>query len=90
MAAQTDDYCNKTLPLSVSSCHTFSGPIFPYNSIWLVEIYVTGCIPKLFLVKAIMKGVRNIVDDVKFIITTKMCSVLVAVWHYECDRLGEW
>jgi hypothetical protein len=51
MAAQTDDYCNKTLPLSVSSCHTFSGPIFPYNSIWLVEIYVRGCIPKILLVK---------------------------------------
>ncbi len=26
MAAQTDDYCNKTLPLSVSSSHIFSSP----------------------------------------------------------------
>jgi hypothetical protein len=35
-------------------------------------------VPKLFLVRVIMKAVRNIVEDVKFIITTKMCSVLVA------------
>jgi hypothetical protein len=41
----------RPLPLSASSCHTFSGPIFPYNSIWLVEIYVGGCIPKILLVK---------------------------------------
>jgi len=26
MAAQKEDYCNKTLPLSVSTSHTFSGP----------------------------------------------------------------
>jgi len=42
---------------------------FPYNSLWLAEIYVRGYIPKLFLVKAIMKAVRNTVDDVTFIIT---------------------
>jgi hypothetical protein len=25
---------------------------------------------------------------VKFIITTEPCSVLVAVWHYECHQLA--
>ena len=35
-----------------------------------------GCIPKLFFVRAIMKVVRNTVDDVKFIIVMKVCSVL--------------
>ncbi len=37
-----------------------------------------GCIPKLFLVRAVMEVVRNTVDDVKFIITIMLCSVLVA------------
>jgi hypothetical protein len=46
-----------------------------------------GCIPKLFLVRAIMKVVRNTAEDVKFIITTMVCSVRVAVWHYECHQL---
>jgi len=39
---------------------------------------VIGCIPKLFLVRAVMEVVRNTVDDVKFIITIMLCSVLVA------------
>jgi hypothetical protein len=39
---------------------------FAYNSVWLAGIYVRGCIPKSFLVKAIMKVVRNTVEDVKF------------------------
>jgi len=34
-----------------------------------------------------MKVARNTVDDVMFIITTMVCSVLVAVWRYECDQL---
>jgi hypothetical protein len=34
-----------------------------------------------------MKVVRNTVDDVKFIIAMMVCSVLVAVWHYECHQL---
>jgi hypothetical protein len=34
----------------------------------------------------VMKVVRNIVEDVKFIIATMVCSVLVAVWHYECHQ----
>jgi hypothetical protein len=55
----------------------------------ILEIYVTGCIPKLFLVKAIMKGVRNTVDDVRFIMATTVCSVLVAVCHYECHRASK-
>jgi hypothetical protein len=38
-----------------------------------------GCIPKFLLVKAIMKVVRNSAEDVKFIIATMVCSVLVAV-----------
>jgi len=40
---------------------------------------VIGCIPKLFLVRAVMEVVRNTVDDVKFIITKMLCSVLVTV-----------
>ena len=43
---------------------------FPYTSPWFVEIYVTGSIPKLYLVRAIMKVVENTVEGVKFIITT--------------------
>ena len=38
-----------------------------------------GCIPKLFLVRAVMEVVRNTVDDVKFIIIKMLCSVLVTV-----------
>jgi len=51
----------------------------PYNSLWLVEIYVRDCIPKLFLVRVIMKVVRNTVGDVKFTFPMMACSVLVAV-----------
>ena len=46
-----------------------------------------GCIPKLFLVKVIMKVVRNTEDDVKFTFATMVCSVLVAVWHYGGHQL---
>jgi hypothetical protein len=60
---------------------------FAYNSIWFVEIFVRGSIPKLFLVRAIMKVVRNTVEGVRFIITTMVGSVVVAVWHYECHQL---
>jgi len=31
-----------------------------------------------------MKVVRNTVDDVKFTFPMMACSVLVAVWRYEC------
>ncbi len=34
-----------------------------------------------------MKVVRNIVEGVKFIIATMVCTVLVVVWHYECHQL---
>jgi hypothetical protein len=34
-----------------------------------------------------MKAGRNTVEGVRFIITTRMCSVLVAVWHYECHQV---
>jgi hypothetical protein len=50
-------------------------------------MYVGGCIPKLLSVRVIMKVGRNTVEGVKFIITTTVCSVLVAVWHYECHQL---
>ena len=63
------------------------GQPFPYNSVWFAGIYVRGCIPKLLLVRAIMKVVENTVEDVRFTIVTTVCSVLVAVWHYECHRL---
>jgi hypothetical protein len=42
---------------------------------------VRGCIRKLFLVIVIMKVVRNTVEDVRFIIATMVCFVLVVVWH---------
>ena len=29
-----------------------------------------------------MNLARNIVEDVRFIVTTMVCSVLVVVWHY--------
>jgi hypothetical protein len=38
---------------------------------------VRGCIRKLFLVGATTKVVRNTVEDVKFIVATMACSVLV-------------
>src|SRR5438128_12225256 len=56
-------------------------------SVWFAEIYVRHYIPKFFLVRAIMKGVRNTVEDVGFIITATECSVLVAVWLYGCHLL---
>ena len=34
-----------------------------------------------------MKAVRNTAEDVKSIIAMMVCSVLVAVWHYECHQL---
>jgi len=34
-----------------------------------------------------MKAARNTVEDVKFIITTMVCSVLVVAWHYACHLL---
>ena len=34
-----------------------------------------------------MKVVRNIVEGVRFIIATMLCTVLVVVWHYECHHL---
>jgi hypothetical protein len=46
-----------------------------------------GCIPKLFLVRATTKVARNDVEDVKFIITTTVCSVFVVVWHCECHQV---
>jgi len=54
---------------------------FQYNSIWFAGIYVRGCIPKLFLVRAIMKVVENTVEGVRFIIAKMACSVFVAAWH---------
>jgi hypothetical protein len=35
-----------------------------------------------------MKMVRNTVGGVKFTFPMTACSVLVAVWHYECHRLS--
>ena len=49
--------------------------------LWFAGIYVRGCILKLFLVRAIMTVVRNIVEGVKFTIPMMLCSVFVAVWH---------
>jgi hypothetical protein len=76
-----------SLPLSVSGSHTFSGLTFFFNSVWFAGIYVRGCIRKLFLVRAIMKVAKSTVEDVRFTFTMTVCSVLVAVWHYECHRL---
>jgi hypothetical protein len=40
-----------------------------FRFLWSVETYVNGCILKLLLVKVHIKPVRDIVEDVKFIIT---------------------
>jgi len=37
MAAQTDDYCNKTLPLTVSTSQVLAVQPFFYSSIWFVR-----------------------------------------------------
>ena len=42
---------------------------------------MTICTPKLFLVRVIMKVVRNTVGGVKFTYPMMVCSVLVVVWH---------
>jgi hypothetical protein len=39
---------------------------FPYNSLWFAGIYVRICTPKLFLVRVVMRVVRNTVEDVRF------------------------
>jgi hypothetical protein len=48
---------------------------------------VRGCIPKLFLERAIMKVVRNIIEGVKFIIALMVRSVFAVVWHWERHQL---
>jgi len=48
---------------------------FSYNSTWFVEIFVRGSIPKSFLVRVIMKVVRNTLEGVKFIIAMMVHSV---------------
>ena len=57
------------------------GQPFPYNSVWFAGIYVRGCIPKLFLVRVIMKVVKNTVEGVRCIFVTMVSSVPVAVLH---------
>jgi hypothetical protein len=56
---------------------------FTYNSLWFVEIYVRGCIPKSFLVRVIMKVVKNTVDDVRFIYLMMAPFVRAVEWHQE-------
>jgi hypothetical protein len=51
---------------------------YPVIIIKLAMVF-RGCIRKLFLVRAIVEKAENTVEDVKFIITTSVCSVLVAV-----------
>jgi hypothetical protein len=46
-------------------------------------------IPKLFLVRVIIKVVRNTVGGVKFTFHMMVCSVHVAVWRYECHLAEE-
>jgi hypothetical protein len=58
-------------------------------SIWLAVTCLKDYIPKLFLVRVIMKVVRNTVEDVKFTFTTMVCFVHVVVWHYECHLAEE-
>ena len=48
------------------------------NSVWIEEIYVRGSISKSFLVRVIIKMVRNTVEGAKFTFTTMVCSVLIA------------
>ena len=61
----------------------------PFDVIILKE--VVNCIQnlyirRLFLVRAIMKVVRNTVGDVRFIITTMVCSVFVAATMAEASK----
>jgi hypothetical protein len=60
---------------------------FSYTSTWFAGIYVRGSIPKSFLVRVIMKVVRNTVEGVKFTFPMMAYFVLVAAWHYECHQL---
>jgi hypothetical protein len=53
----------------------------PYNSQWLVEIYVKDLILDLLLAKPIMEMGINIVDVVKYISFIMAYFVLVVVWH---------
>jgi hypothetical protein len=77
----------ETLPLSVTSSNSFNNKFISYTPVWFARIYVRGFIPKSFLVRVIMKVVRNIVGGVKFTFPMMACSVLVAVWRYECHEL---
>ena len=52
-----------------------------FKSLWFVEIFVKGSTLKLSLVKVLMKTVKDIVEDVKFIFTRWRDSVDVVEWH---------
>jgi hypothetical protein len=54
-----------------------AGQPFPFNSIWFAEIYVKGCIRKLFLVRAMVKVVRNTGEGVEFIIAIMVWQILI-------------
>jgi hypothetical protein len=58
-----------------------SGSTFFLNSVWFAGIYVRGCIPKLFFVRTIMKGVRNTVEDVRFTYFIEASFVRAVGWH---------
>jgi hypothetical protein len=59
---------------------------YPVIVIKLAMVF-SGCILKLFLVRAIVEKAENTVEDVEFILITSVCSVLAAVWHYEGHHL---
>ena len=50
-------------------------------------MYGGGCIPKLLLVRAIMKVGRNTVDGVKFILPRWRVQSFFVVWYYDCHQL---
>jgi hypothetical protein len=50
---------------------------------------VKDLILEFLLVKPTMEIGINIVDVVKYISFMMVCSVLVAVWHYECRLANE-
>jgi len=70
----------ETLPLPVGSSDIFSSPTFSLPFTIVCRNLCECCIPKLFLVKAIIKEAKNTVEGERFIIITMVCSVLVAVF----------
>jgi hypothetical protein len=64
---------------SLSRCRY--GLRFSYDSVWFAGIFVKGPIPISFLVRVIMKVVRNTVEGVKSTYFMMVTLVRAAEWH---------